>query len=291
MSEAKRIALLGTGLIGGAMAKRLLQSGYPLTVYNRTISKTEPLKKLGAQVAQTPKEAIESAECSILMLADTGAINETLFSQDSRIDFDSRTIIQMGTILPGETIGFKNKISAAGGRYFESPVLGSIPQATEGKLIVMVGATREQFEQWKNLLQCFGEEIHYLGEVGKAAALKLALNQLIASLTASFSLSLGIVQRSGIDVDTFMAILRKSALYAPTFDKKLKRMLKRDFSNPNFPTKHLLKDVGLIQKESKNLGLSTQVVDGVIDLIKITLEKGFAETDYSSIYNAVNPSS
>jgi 3-hydroxyisobutyrate dehydrogenase len=66
-------------------------------------------------------------------------------------------------------------------------------------------------------------------------------------------------------------------------------MLDRDFSNPNFPTKHLLKDMGLIQKESKKLGLATQVVDGVIDLIRISLEKGFVETDYSAIYNAVNP--
>jgi 3-hydroxyisobutyrate dehydrogenase len=291
MTGAKRIALLGTGLIGGPMAKRLMQSGYPLTVYNRTISKTDSLKNGGATVAQTPKAAIESAECTILVLSDAGAINDTLFSTDSKIDFANRTIIQMGTILTEESVAFKNKISAAGGQYFESPVLGSIPQATEGKLIVMVGATPGQFERWKNLLKCFGEEVRYLGEVGKAAALKLALNQLIASLTAAFSLSLGIVQRSEIDVETFMAILRKSALYAPTFDKKLQRMLKRDFSDPNFPTKHLLKDMSLIQSESKKLGLSTQVVSGIIDLIKISLEKGFAETDYSAIYNAVNPSS
>jgi 3-hydroxyisobutyrate dehydrogenase len=288
MTETKRIALLGTGLIGLPMANRLMQSGYQLIVYNRTTSKTEPLQRSGATSAQNPGEAIESAECSILVLADAGAINETLFSNDSKIDFANKTIIQMGTILPDESIAFKNKISAAGGGYFESPVLGSIPQVKEGKLIVMVGATTDQYEQSKDLLKCFGD-IHYIGEVGKAAAVKLALNQLIASLTAAFSLSLGMVQRSQIEVETFMEILRKSALYAPTFDKKLPRMLDRDFSNPNFPTKHLLKDMGLIQKESKKLGLSSQVVDGVIDLIKISLEKGFIETDYSAIYNAVNP--
>lgn len=288
MTYDKRIAILGTGLIGAPMAGRLTQSEYQLTVYNRTRSKTEPLKQLGAAVAQSPREAIESAESIILVLADGGAVNETLFSNDSKIDFADKTIIQMGTISPDESIAFQNKISAAGGRYFESPVLGSIPQAKEGKLIVMVGATTDQYEHSKNLLKCFGD-VHYIGEVGKAAALKLALNQLIATLTAAFSLSLGIVQQSQIEVETFMEILRKSALYAPTFDKKLPRMLDRDFSNPNFPTKHLLKDMGLIQKESQKLGLSTQVLDGVIDLIRISLEKGFVETDYSAIYNAVNP--
>ena len=205
MTETKHIALLGTGLIGLPMAKRLMQSGYQLTVYNRTLSKTEPLRQSGATVAQDPGEAVESAESIILVLADGGAINETLFSNDSKIDFANKTIIQMGTISPDESIAFRNCITAAGGRYFESPILGSIPQAKEGKLIVMVGATTDQYEHSKDLLKCFGD-VHYIGKVGKAAALKLALNQLIATLTAAFSLSLGIVQQSQIEVETFMEI-------------------------------------------------------------------------------------
>jgi 3-hydroxyisobutyrate dehydrogenase len=195
----------------------------------------------------------------------------------------------MGTILPEESKTFQEKVNAGNGNYFEAPVLGSIPQAKDGKLIVMVGGTQDHLKKWQNLLKCLGQDIHFIGEVGKAAALKLALNQLIASLTAAFSLSLGIIKRNNIDVDLLMKIVRNSALYAPTFDKKLPRMLKRDFSNPNFPTKHLLKDADLILSESKRLGLSTNALEGVIDIIKLSLEKGFIETDYSSIYNAVNP--
>lgn len=281
------IAFLGTGLIGKPMVERLIKSGYQLVVYNRTIEKTKPLKELGATVSENPKEAVESAESSILMLSDANAIQETLFSD--KIDFQNKTIIQMGTILPEESKDFEKKINAGGGIYFEAPVLGSIPQAQNGKLIVMVGGNQAQLKKWQNLLKCLGEDIHFTGEVGKAAALKLALNQLIASLTTAFSLSLGIIKRNNIDVDLLMNILRSSALYAPTFDKKLPRMLKRDFSNPNFPTKHLLKDADLILYESKRLGLSTNALEGVIDIIKLSIKKGFIETDYSSIYNAVNP--
>lgn len=284
-----KVALLGTGLLGSAMAEELIKSDYKTFVWNRTIEKTAPLKDLGAKVAQTPKEAIESTECSILMLADAGAIHQSLFSSGSDIDFSNRTVIQMGTIMPDESLEFQRKINSDGGDYFEAPVLGSIPQAQERKLIVMVGGTQEQFDKWKDLFKCFGEEIHFVGKNGKAAALKLALNQLIASLTAAFSLSLGIVRRSEIDVDLFMDIVRNSAVNSPTFEKKLPRMLKRDFSDPNFPTKNLLKDVTLIRDESKKLGLSTHHIDGVIDLIKIALERGFVDTDYSSIYNAIDP--
>jgi 3-hydroxyisobutyrate dehydrogenase len=281
------IAFLGTGLIGKPMAEKLIKSGYEMIVYNRTVEKTKSLKESGASVAKNPKDAIESADGSILMLSDAQAIREVLFSD--QIDFRNKTIIQMGTILPAESQNFHEKINSAGGDYFEAPVLGSIPQVQEGKLIAMVGGNQDQYNKWKEVFKSFGEDIHYVGSIGKAAALKLAMNQLIASLTAAFSLSLSMIQRNNIDVDLFMKIVRNSALYAPTFDKKLPRMLKRDFSNPNFPTKHLLKDADLIFKESKRLGLSTYSLEGVIHLIKISLEKGFVETDYSSIYNEVNP--
>lgn len=283
-----KLALLGTGLIGSPIAEQLIKCGYDMTVYNRTIEKTESLRKMGAAVAKTPREAVESAECSILMLADAPAIEEILFSEEEPIDFSNRTVIQMGTILPLESLEFQKKISSAGGDYLEAPVLGSVPQAKERKLIVMVGASRGQFDQFQDIFKCLGQ-IHFVGEVGKAAALKLALNQLIASLTAAFSLSLGIVQHNNIDVDLFMEIVRNSAVYSPTFEKKLPRMMKRDFSNPNFPTKHLLKDVNLILSESERLGLATQSVEAIIRIIKTALEKGNVETDYSSIYNAINP--
>lgn len=284
-----KLALLGTGLIGSPIAEQLIKFGYDMTVYNRTIEKTEQLRKMGADVAKTPREAIESAECSILMLADASAIKETLLSNNKQIDFQDKTIIQMGTILPLESLEFKEKISSAGGDYLEAPVLGSVPQAQERKLIVMVGGSRDQFDQWQDLFKCLGP-VHFVGEVGKAAALKLAMNQLIASLTTAFALSLGMVQRNHIDVDLFMEIVRNSAVYAPTFDKKLPRMIKRDFSSPNFPTKHFLKDVNLILSESERLGLATPSIEAIIRITKTALEKGNVETDYSSIYDAINPS-
>jgi len=124
----------------------------------------------------------------------------------------------MGTIAPSESRVFQQELAAIAATYFEAPVLGSIPEATAGQLQVMVGGSTEQFEQWQPLFQQLGTPI-FIGAVGSASALKLALNQLISSLTTSFALSLGFVQQQGVDVETFMQILRRSALYAPTFDK------------------------------------------------------------------------
>jgi 3-hydroxyisobutyrate dehydrogenase len=123
--------------------------------------------------------------------------------------------------------------------------------------------------------------------VGTASAVKLALNQLIASLTIGFSTSLGLLQRNNVDIDAFMKILRTSALYAPTFDKKLQRMLDREYSNPNFPTKHLLKDVKLIEKEARRAKLNTAVLEALQRVIAESLAKGLSETDYSAVHEAV----
>jgi 3-hydroxyisobutyrate dehydrogenase len=171
----------------------------------------------------------------------------------------------------------------------QAPGLGSTPQAREGNLVVMVGSTEDQYERWLPVLERFSPDPLYIGPVGKASALKLALNQLIASLTAAFSFSLGLVRRSLVDVDQFMKILRSSSLFAPTFDQKLPRYLRRDFSAPHFPTRHLLKDVRLVLEEGKSAGLSTEALEGVREIVEKAVAVGLGEEDYSSIYEAVDP--
>ena len=283
------IALLGTGLMGRPMAERILQAGHKLAVFNRTLEKAHPLKPLGAKIASRAEEAIQSSECVLLMLADAQAIQDVLLSDRSRKELSGRTVIQMGTISSLESIDLNRRVSEYGGNYLEAPVLGSIPEALTGGLIVLVGSSPEQFEHWSGLFKCFGPKPLLIGPVGQASALKLALNQLIASLTAAFSLSLGFVQRKGIPVNLFMKILRDSALYAPTFDKKLKRMLDRNYDNPNFPTRHLAKDIDLFLSEAREVNLQPAVLEGVSRLVKMTLDDGLSDMDYSALFNTISP--
>lgn len=284
------IALLGTGLMGRAMVARLLDFNHSLIVYNRTREKATPLQELGAVVANTPEHAVQKAEAVILMLKDASAISQVLFPDEGPDPvLTGKTVIQMGTILPDESIDLQRSVERCGGEYLEAPVLGSMAEVDQGNLSVMVGAREEQFQNWISLLHCFSPEPKYIGAVGQAAALKLALNQLIASQTVAFSYSLGIVLKRGVDLEMFMGILKGSSLFAPQFEKKLPRMLDRDFSNPNFSTKNLFKDVELTLAEGRNLGLETVAFKGVRNLVQKALDQGWTETDYSSLYNAVVP--
>lgn len=282
-----RISFIGTGLMGNPLAEKLIEAGNKISVYNRSIQKTENLKRLGAVVYKDSSAAVKNSDTIFFMVSEGSVVKSILFPEDLKINLQGKTIIQMSTISPKESIEFADKVTKAGGNYIEAPVLGSIQQVKEGTLFVMTAGDKNIIDANLRLLQIFGVQI-YLGNHGKASALKLALNQLIASLTAAFSLSLGIVLKENIEVDTFMDILRRSALYAPTFDKKLNNMLTRNFEPTNFPTKHLLKDVNLVLDEAELLNIETSNLLGVKRIIEQAIKLGFSEKDYSSIYNAVN---
>lgn len=283
-----KIALLGTGLMGYPMAEQLIATGHDAIVWNRTREKALPLSDIGAQVAISAKDAIEAGEIIILMFSDGKAISDTLFPVLNAPKFGGKTVLQMGTISPDESKLIHSRIVKMGGEYLEAPVLGSVPQVRERRLIVMVGSTLAQFQQHESIFRIFGSDIYWIGEIGHAATLKLALNHLIAAETAAFSLSLGLVRSAGVDVDMFMSVLRRSALYAPTFDKKLDNYLTRQFDNANFPVQWLLKDVGLVLQEAAKMKLETRTIAAIHEILNDSNKKS-AKKDYSALYNIIHP--
>lgn len=276
------ITLLGTGLMGQALVEHLLTKGQSVTVYNRTAEKVVDLQQKGALVANTAQAALMNCEICILMLSDAVAINTVLDSIDKET-FKDKLIIQMGTIAPNESRAIQHYVTERQGRYLECPVLGSLPEARSGTLILMAGGSDEDFNVALPLLEIMGKNPRHIGDIGQGATVKLAMNQLIAGLTASFALSLALVEKEGIATEQFMSIVRDSALYAPTFDKKLDRMLARDFTRPNFPTKHLAKDTRLFLSVAQELNLETCALEGISQLLDKTLAQGLEDTDYSAI--------
>ena len=287
VGDRMKVTVLGTGLMGAPMAQQLQKSGFDVIAWNRSSEKLAPLQAAGIEIAQSAASAIAASPLTITMLSDAAAVTAAVLSEPAALQ--GKTILQMGTIAPAESRDIQAQVQAADGEYFESPVLGSIPQVKSGTLILMVGATPEQFERWQPVLKCFGPDPKLMGPVGTAATTKLAMNQLIGTLTAAFSMSLGLAQQEGLHLEKFMEIVRASALYAPTFDKKLERMCDRNFTHPNFPTKHLLKDGALFVQAAQHQGIDATVAHSVAQLTQQAIDQGLADTDYSAIYNAVNP--
>ena len=276
-----RIALLGTGLLGESISQRLLTSGIELGVWNRNPERCQGLLNAGATSINDLKEVTANWDGVITVLRD-GPVTQQVVAALG--DLRSCCIIPMGTMGVSEIRALDLQVQQQNGRCLEAPVLGSKPQAISGTLLVMAGGDPELFEQQQPLLKLLAEQPLLVGPIGSGAATKLALNQLIASLTHAFSLSLRLVQQAGVPVETFMSILRPSALYAPTFDKKLQRMLDGHYADPNFSTALLRKDLRLFLEEAAAAELQTQGLQGLDTLLEQSSGGELDALDYCALH-------
>ncbi|KUO58717.1 hydroxyacid dehydrogenase [bacterium BRH_c32] len=283
-----KIAFLGIGLMGEPLAEKFIGKSKQLYIYNRTKSKTKELIKKGAIAAETPAEAIKGSNIIFTMVTDYPALCSLLFS-DGHNTFSGRTIIQMSTISPGESELLEERIESFGGEYIEAPVLGSIPQIKDGSLMILCGGKEELVNKYKPVLEFISNNITYVGNIGSAAAIKLALNQFIPSLAAIFSASYSYLLKNNINTVPFMNILKHSALYAPTYEKKISNYDSRNYDNPNFPLKHMLKDINLIETQFKEAKINTSILEAVKEILINAVGENLGDKDYSALYEIINP--
>lgn len=275
------ITLLGTGLLGAAIGQRLLAVGCKVNVWNRTPTRCSALVKAGAQQLNLPDEGLDSSSVVITVLRDGPVTAEIIRNLGP---LAGRCIVPMGTMGISESVALAEQVRLQGGSYLEAPVLGSRPEALKGSLLVMAGGEQQVFEAQLPLLRQLASEPRLMGSVGTGAASKLALNQLIASLTHGYSLALRLVQASGLDVDRFMEVLRPSALYAPTVDKKLERMVSHHYGDPNFSTSLLRKDLHLFLREARLAGVNASALDGLASLLERADGTDLDDGDYSALH-------
>ncbi len=284
-----KLAVLGVGLMGRAIAERLKACGHDVIVFNRTPEKAQALAPLGIAVAATGAEAVAGAEQVLLVLSDAAAIEAVVCAPAVKALLAGKLVIQMGTIAPEESQRVAQVVEAAGGHYAEAPVLGSLAEAKSGRLLVMVGGTEARLAHLRPWLTALDPDPLHVGPVGQAAALKLALNQLIAAHITALSLSLGYLQRVGVPPAAFRRILERSTLAPAMFEKKYPRLAARDYRTPNFSVRMLLKDVRLFLREAERTGVDPRSLSGVPGLLERAIAAGHGDEDYAAVYEAVNP--
>ncbi|RLI37229.1 2-hydroxy-3-oxopropionate reductase [Candidatus Bathyarchaeota archaeon] len=251
-----RVGFIGLGVMGKPMAKRILEAGYPLTVWNRTRWKMEELVKLGAQGAESPKDVAEKSDVVITMVTDSPDVEEVVLGPSGVIEGarEGLILIDMSTISPEVTRRIAKKLAEKGVKMLDAPVRGGDIGAKQGTLSIMVGGPKDVFEKCLPIFKVLGKRITYMGPNGMGQTTKLC-NQVICALNIQAvceGLMLG--AKAGLDLEKLLKVVTAGAAGSWMLSNLGPKMLKRDFK-PGFKISHQLKDLRLALSFASQLRL------------------------------------
>ena len=236
-----RVAVLGTGRMGGAIAHRLKAGGFQVSVWDRTKSKAEALDV--GRVADSPADAIREADVVVSMVTGPQAVREVYFGPAGVFPAAAKkTILEMSTAGPGVAQELATAAKLNGARLIEAPVMGSVPAVNSGTLVILAAAALvEDLEAARPVLQQLGE-VHYVGELGSAAALKLVANCFLAIISAGAAELMAAGTRRGLEPEqVFWALTR----LAPVLKTREAGFLRNLHEPTMFAIRDMLKDLDL----------------------------------------------
>jgi 3-hydroxyisobutyrate dehydrogenase-like beta-hydroxyacid dehydrogenase len=276
-----KIGFLGLGMMGSAIASRLLDAGNDVTVWNRTAEKAQPLADRGASLAASPAEAALGADVVITMLADPAALEQVMFGDRGLAAalHPGQTLIDMSTVGPDAVAGVLTRLPESLG-FADAPVRGSVPEATEGRLLIFVGATDEVFARVAELLEPLGS-IRHVGPPGSGAAMKLVVNSTLGAAIAGVGEALSLGEALGLARGELLDVLEETPLGAAV---KAKRSNIESGSYPaNFKLALARKDLRLVTDAAERRGRDLKVAAAARAWFDRAAETGAAEEDYSAV--------
>src|SRR5438874_4279337 len=250
----KTISYVGLGTMGSGMASNLLKAGYKLTVWNRNIEKCEPFARKGARVSDTPADAVRDVDLVMYSLSNDQAIEEVVFGADGILSGinEDQIAIDMSTILPATSLREQEAYAKKGVDFLDAPVSGSKQESADAKLWIMAAGNKAIFEKVKPVLEHLGQTVHYFGQNGNAAAMKLVGNLIVALEMEALAEGLVLAQKAGLNLSIVMEVIKVADFRSPLLVNNGQNILKRDFST-SFALKLMLKDAGLIEKFAESL--------------------------------------
>lgn len=280
-----KIGFIGLGNMGLGMAANLLKAGHDLTVYNRTVSKAEPLLEQGAHLAAQIPEACHG-DVVFTMLADDAALESVVFGDSGVLNHlgEDRIHISCSTI----SVALSQRLVSAHTRnsqqYVSAPVFGRPQAAADGKLFVVTAGSSDSIDVCMPLFNAIGQQTFRFGEDPWLANLvKLSGNFLIASVMESLSEAMALVGKAGIDQRTFLEFLTSTLFNAPIYKTYGGLIVDRKFEPAGFAAPLGLKDVHLALAAGESLNVPLPIADLVRNRLLTVLAQGGESLDWSAV--------
>lgn len=276
-----KIAFLGLGLMGSPMATRLVDAGHGLTVWNRTAEKTRTVVERGARAASTPAEAAAGVEIAITMLSDPDALEQVLFGPDGIATAvpPPGVLVDMSTVGPDTIRSVRDRVPG-GVAVVDAPVRGSISEATEGRLIVLVGAEESDFRLVEPVLSTLGT-VHLVGGPGAGAAMKLVANSTLGAAITGAAEAIALGDALGLDRARVLDMLAESPLGAVIRPKR--ENIEAGEYPPRFKLRLALKDLRLVTDAAAEAGRELRVAEASREWLQDAADDGRGDQDYTAV--------
>jgi len=284
-----QVAILGLGIMGGGMARRVLSAGFPLTVYNRNRAKAEPLAASGAKIAATPRDAAVEADIVMSMVSDDAVSRAIWLGENGALAGARRgsVLIESSTL----SVAWVRELAAAaaqrGCEFLDAPVTGSKPHAEKGELLFLVGGSASTLETARPVLAVMSRGIVHLGPVGSGAYLKLINNFLCGVQAASLAEADALIAGSGLDREKAMNILTNGAPGSPLVKTLAARAMAGDFA-PNFLLRLMAKDLTYGCAEGEKHGIQLRTASAALGVFNHAIELGRGNDDFAAVVGSVS---
>ena len=262
MADGTKVAVLGTGIMGAAMARNLLSEGMEVSVWNRSREKAEPLEEDGAVVADSPAEAARDADFLLTMLADADVIQEAVGNGVLPALAEGGVWLQMSTVGEDGSGRLAEIANEHGVPYVDAPVLGTKQPAEQGQLVVLASGPEEVRERSEPVFDAVGSKTVWLGETGAGSRLKLVINNWIVGLLGVLAETVAFARSVGVDPSKFLETIEGGPLGLPYAQLKGNMMIEEDFPT-SFSAKLARKDAGLVLGSAEAHDLQMPIAEAV----------------------------
>ena len=280
-----RIGFIGLGNLGRAIAQRLISQGRELVVWNRTAAKADGL---GATRAKSPAEVAGQSAVIFLCLFNSDSVEAVLSGPEGLLSGDcgGKVICDITTNHFKTVKNFHSIVADRGGKYLETPVLGSVLPAMQGNLIALVSGPQSTYEQVRPLLELMSRRIFHFEQIGHATKMKLINNVLLGSFMCAIAEATALAEKSGVNKETALDIFGLGAGNSGVLTVKRDVLLKEDFS-PTFSAAAIHKDLTYLHDLAKHLGLSDAMASTAREIFSEALKQGAGSQDFSVVYNVL----
>jgi 3-hydroxyisobutyrate dehydrogenase len=285
---SRKLAFIGTGIMGLPMAGHLLRAGHSLTVHSRTQAKARPLLDAGATWADTPAAAAKNADVVILCVTDTPDVEHVVLGADGIVHAARRglLVVDHSTISPTATRHVAEALAALGADFIDAPVSGGDVGAKNGTLSIMCGGNEDCFRKAQPLLACYGKTITLCGPAGAGQLTKL-VNQILVSVTLlAVSEALSFAEKSGLDVSKTVDAVSGGAARSWQLEQLGPKMVAGDW-RPGFMVDLMQKDLRLVLEWAEQSKLSLPAASLVHQLFNAAQAAGHGRDGTQSLFTVL----